>query len=165
MPATQPSTHIQRRAQPVARTHARQSQPRQSELAAVPEVQPEAPAAASSTPVLDNTLITRIVSQVIQAVVASLSHPHQPTTTSLLEPTTTREVALGGIPVVDATVQGPVASAMENLTGEHVNLGVAVHTFQACQISIPSVLLLMHRLALSLKQKSGQMSLLILGYC
>ena len=41
----------------------------------------------------------------------------------MLEPTTTREVALGGIPVVDATVQGPVASAMENLTGEHVNLG------------------------------------------
>ena len=81
MPATRLSTRIQRRAQPVARTRARQSQPRQSELSAVPEVQPEAPAAVSSTPALDNTLITRIVSEVTQAVVASLSHPHQPATT------------------------------------------------------------------------------------
>ena len=53
---------------------------------------------------------------------ASLSHPHQPATASSAEPTTTREVALGGIPVADATVMGPVASAMENLTGEHIHI-------------------------------------------
>jgi len=123
MPATRPSTRIQRRAQPVARTRARLSQPRQSELSDVDQVQQEAPAAVSPTPTLDNTLITRIVSEVTQAVVASLSHPHQPATASSVEPTTTREVALGGMPVADATVQGPVASAMENLTGEHINLG------------------------------------------
>ena len=81
------------------------------------------PGTGSLTPALDNTLIIRIVSEVTQAVVASVSHPNQPATTSLVEPTTTREVALGGIPVADATVQGPVASAMENLTGEHINLG------------------------------------------
>ena len=66
---------------------------------------------------------------------ASFSHQHQPASASSVEPTTTR-VALGGIPVVDATVQGPVASAMENLTGEHVNLGGGCPHFLDLSISI-----------------------------
>ena len=38
----------------------------------------------------------------------------------------TREVTLGGISVADATVQGPVASAIANLTGEdQVQLGAS----------------------------------------
>lgn len=38
----------------------------------------------------------------------------------------TTEVTLGGISVADATVQGPVASAMANLTGEdQVQLGAS----------------------------------------
>ena len=154
-------TYQRQPAQPVARTRARQSQLRQPELSDVDQVEPETckmcvklyfntlastttyiswfheeTAAVSPTPALDNALITRIVSEVTQAVVASFSHQHQPASASSVEPTTTREVALGGIPVVDATVQGPVASAMENLTGEHVNLGGSCPHFLDLSISI-----------------------------
>lgn len=76
MPATRPSTRIQRRAQPVAALN-RPSRSRPSAVTDVVSTQQEAPipvtapTTAGPAPLLDNNLISRIASEVTQAVVAS----------------------------------------------------------------------------------------------
>jgi hypothetical protein len=67
---------------------------------------------------LADPTVTRIASVVAQAVVAAIQSP---TPSAGVD---TREVPLNGRSETGAQVQGPVASALEHLTGEHVNLQV-----------------------------------------
>jgi hypothetical protein len=69
--------------------------------------------AATAVSNLADATVTRIASVVAQAVVAAIQSP---TLSAVVD---TREVSETG-----AQVQGPVASALEHLTGEHVNLEV-----------------------------------------
>ena len=78
----------------------------------------------------------------------------------------TREVTLGGVSVADATVQGPVASALANLTGEdQVQLGDSHSHLTGNRMSnINSISIAIDaQVSAKLEQKSGQMNLLILG--
>jgi hypothetical protein len=86
-------------------------------------------------PGLSDSTIARITSAVTQAVMESLRmSQHNPVTLPL--ESNTREVPLQGISVADAQGQGPVAAAMENLTGEVVQLGVIRPHLMASSVDI-----------------------------
>ena len=133
MAATRPSTRIQRRAQPMAACNRHLGVVHQLSQMLVSTQQEApipvtAPTTAGPAPLLDNKLVPRIASEVTQPVVASFHQQQQSTARNGLPEieSETREVTLGGISVADSTVQGPVASAMANLTGEdQVQLGAS----------------------------------------
>ncbi|CAB4005600.1 Hypothetical predicted protein, partial [Paramuricea clavata] len=136
MPATRPSTRLQRRAQPAAPRRP-SSRRRTATASATTMQQPEssgvsceasssvattsAPDAASPATTVPNETVQRIVSAVSQAVLASLNGT---CTTTLPPPSSaveTRELPMvvsGIASFADATMQGPVASALNNLSGE-----------------------------------------------
>ena len=74
--------------------------------------------AATAVSDLADATVTRIASVVAQAVVAAIQSP---TPSAVVD---TREVHHNGRSETGTQVQGPVASALEHLTGEHVNLEV-----------------------------------------
>jgi hypothetical protein len=74
--------------------------------------------AATAVSDLADATVTRIASVVAQAVVAAIQSP---TPSAVVD---TREVPLNGRSETGVQVQGPVASALEHLTGENVNLEV-----------------------------------------
>ena len=126
MPSTRPSTRVQRRAQPfVSRRHTRNHNE-----APVPPVTTSQESLTTSGAVestISSTLstaeVTSIATAVAQSVLASLQSALLPTPIQ-----NAREVPLVSLPgpsEADAQVQGPVASALEGLSGESVNLEVA----------------------------------------
>ncbi|CAB4000587.1 Hypothetical predicted protein [Paramuricea clavata] len=121
MPATRPSTRIQRRAQSTPWSRRASSHVQAREPA--PPIATAASSQATSSAVtavsdLADATVTRIASVVAQAVVAAIQSP---TPSAVVD---TREVPLNGRSESGAQVQGPVTSALEHLTGEHVNLEV-----------------------------------------
>ena len=100
------------------------------------DVPPMAPTVPGTTPPdLPESTIARITSAVTQAVMESLQMPQHNPAPSPME-SRTREVPLQGISVADAQGQGPVAAAMENLTGEVVELGVIRPHLTASSVGI-----------------------------
>ncbi len=100
------------------------------------DVPPMAPTVPGTTPPdLPESTIARITSAVTQAVMESLQMPQHNPAPSPME-SRTREVPLQGISVADAQGQGPVAAAMENLTGEVVELGVIRPHLMASSVGI-----------------------------
>ena len=83
---------------------------------------------------LDYT-VTRIASVVAQAVVADIQSP---TPSAVVD---TREVPLNGRSETGAQVQGPVASALEHLTGEHVNLEVVRPPSSGSHVQFNSIII------------------------
>lgn len=136
MPSTRPSTRVQRRAQPTAPR--RPPSRRRAATASATMQRPEesgvsreasssvattsaAPATASPAPTVPDETVQRIVSAVSQAVLASLNGASAATLPPPSLPVETRElpvVASGIASLADATMQGPVASALNNLSGE-----------------------------------------------
>ncbi len=146
MPRTRPSTRIQRRAEPMAtRPRSTRRLPPMAQdpgleppVSATPpeDVPPMAPTVPGTTPPdLPESTIARITSAVTQAVMESLQMPQHNPAPSPME-SRTREVPLQGISVADAQGQGPVAAAMENLTGEVVELGVIRPHLMASSVGI-----------------------------
>ena len=136
MPATRPSTRVQRRAQPAAPRRP-PSRRRTATASATTMQQPEssgvsceasssvattsAPDAASPATTVPDETVQRIVSAVSQAVLASLNGACATTLPPPSSAVETRElpmVASGIASFADATMQGPVASALNNLSGE-----------------------------------------------
>ena len=138
MPATRPSTRVQRRAQPAAprRTTSRRRtaatsaiiqrhearevgpEPETSSSVATTATAPETTSPATTVP--DGT-VQRIVSAVSQAVLASLNGGCIADLSPPSSAVETRElpIAASGITSsADATMQGPVASALTHLSGE-----------------------------------------------
>jgi hypothetical protein len=121
MPATRPSTRIQRRAQstPWSRRASSNVQAREpAPLMATAASSQATSSAATAVSDLADTTVTRIASVVSQAVVAAIQSP---TPSAVVD---TREVPLNGRSETGTQVPGPVASALEHLTCEHVNLEV-----------------------------------------
>ena len=138
MPATRPSTRVQRRAQPAAprRTTSRRRtaatsaiiqrhetrevgpEPETSSSVATTATAPETTSPATTVP--DGT-VQRIVSAVSQALLASLNGGCIADLSPPSSAVETRElpiVASGITSSADATMQGPVASALTHLSGE-----------------------------------------------
>ena len=138
MPATRPSTRVQRRAQPAAprRTTSRRRtavtsatiqrhetrevgpEPEASSSVATTATAPETTSPATTVP--DET-VQRIVSAVSQAVLASLNGGGIADLSPPSSAVETRElpiVASGITSSAEATMQGPVASALTHLSGE-----------------------------------------------
>ena len=133
MPATRPSTRVQRRAQPIAPRPA-SSRRRASTTTAtsLPTTaaegnvdHPSAAIVTSSTPTtgasLSDVTIQQIVSAVSQAVLASLNATGTPTQSRSASETGELPVFASGIvsPSEDATTQGHVASALQHVSGEN----------------------------------------------
>ena len=121
MPSTRPITRVQRRAQPfVSRRRTRTVSP-------VTTSQESSTTSGAVESTISSTLstaeVTSIATAVAQSVLASLQSALLPTPIQ-----NAREVPLVSLPdpsEADAQVQGPVASALEGLSGESVNLEVA----------------------------------------
>lgn len=131
MPATRPSTRVQRRAQPIASRPAssRRRAPRTtavSSTSTAAEDNIDRPSTIDAGPStltgasLSDAALQQIVSAVSQAVLTSLN-----ATNSTTQPTTSTEarelpVMAPGIvtPLADATTQGHVASALQHVSGE-----------------------------------------------
>jgi hypothetical protein len=83
---------------------------------------------------LDYT-VTRIASMVAQAVVAAIQSP---TPSAVVD---TREVPLNGRSETGAQVQGSVASSLEHITGEHVNLEVVRPPSSGSHVQFNSIII------------------------
>jgi hypothetical protein len=105
-----------------------------------------APTVPGTTPPgLSDSAIARITSAVTQAVMESLQMPqHNPVTLPL--ESNTREVPLQGISVADAQGQGPVAAAMENLTGASINDGISSEHTAVCYSRVDDAISMIKKL-------------------
>lgn len=127
MPATRRNTRSQRRAQP---TNVRPASSRQRESGRVTSV-PTVPlpddnvgstiaSAAHSDAALSDSTVQRIVTAVSQAVLASLNAATHPvSSTSTAESREIPLVSAGMVVRADATTQGPVATALQHVSGEN----------------------------------------------
>ena len=126
LPSTRPSTRVQRRAQPfVSRRRTRNHH--EVPVPPVTTSQESSTTSGAVESTISSTLstaeVTSIATAVAQSVLASLQSALLPTPIQ-----NAREVPLVSLPgpsEAHAQVQGPVASALEGLSGESVNLEVA----------------------------------------
>ena len=126
MPSTRPSTRVQRRAQPFV-SHRRTRNHHEVPVPPVTTSQESSTTSGAVESTISSTLstadVTSLATAVAQSVLASLQSALLPTPIQ-----NAREVPLVSLPgpsEADAQVQGPVASALEGLSGESVNLEVA----------------------------------------
>ena len=127
MPSTRPSTRVQRRAQ----LFVSRRRTRNHHEAPVPPVTTSQESSTTSGAVestISSTLSTAEVTSITtavhaQSVLASLQSALLPTPIQNAQKVPL--VSLPGPSEADAQVQGPVASALEGLSGESVNLEVA----------------------------------------
>ena len=126
MPSTRPSTRVQRRAQSFV-SRRRTCNHHEVPVPPVTTSQESSTTSGAVESTISSTLstaeVTSIATAVAQSVLASLQSALLPTPIQ-----NAREVPLVSLPgpsEADAQVQGPVASALEGLSGESVNLEVA----------------------------------------